>query len=122
KAYDDTVLRAPIALARNLMRVEGSTSWVVLLSRTEATDALVDDLRRSLPAGEFEVIPWHALADFYNKTVELFSRQIGIVRLLIALIVILSISNTLSMTVIERTGEIGTSMALGVRRDRKSVV
>lgn len=118
KAYDDTVLRAPIEVARNLMRVEGSTSWVVLLDRTEATDAVVDELRRNLPPGEFEVIPWHALADFYNKTVELFSRQVGIVRLLIALIVILSISNTLSMTVIERTGEIGTAMALGVKRRR----
>lgn len=118
KAYDDTVLRAPIEVARNLMRVEGSTSWVVLLNRTETTDAFVDELRRTLPPGEFEVIPWHALADFYNKTVELFSRQVGIVRLLIALIVILSISNTLSMTVIERTGEIGTAMALGVKRRR----
>lgn len=118
KAYDDTVLRAPIIVARNLMRVEGSTSWVVLLNQTKATDAFVDELKKKLPPGEFEVIPWHALADFYNKTVELFSRQVGIVRLLIALIVILSISNTLSMTVIERTGEIGTAMALGVKRRR----
>lgn len=118
KAYDDTVLRAPIEVARKLMRVEGSTSWVVLLNQTETTDAFVNELRNTLPQTEFEVIPWHALADFYNKTVELFSRQIGIVRLLIALIVILSISNTLSMTVVERTGEIGTAMALGVRRRR----
>ncbi|MPN34666.1 Macrolide export ATP-binding/permease protein MacB [bioreactor metagenome] len=56
------------------------------------------------------------MADFYNKTVELFSRQVSVVRLLIALIVILSISNTLSMAVIERTTEIGTSLAIGVRR------
>ena len=38
------------------------------------------------------------------------------VKILIALIIILSITNTLSMAVIERTGEIGTIMALGVRR------
>lgn len=116
KAYDDTVLRAPIDTARKLMRVEGSTSWVVLLNNTEATNAAVERLRQSLPSQEFEVIPWQELADFYNKTVELFSRQVGVVRLLIALIVVLSISNTLSMAVIERTGEIGTSMAIGVRR------
>ncbi|MDX9838186.1 MAG: FtsX-like permease family protein [Azoarcus sp.] len=116
KAYDDTVLRAPIEVARKLMRVEGATSWVVLLDSTNATDPAVDALRNALPPAEFEIIPWSDLADFYNKTVELFSRQVGVVRLLIALIVILSISNTLSMAVIERTGEIGTSMALGVRR------
>ena len=116
KAYDDTVLRAPIEVARKLMRVEGATSWVVLLDSTNATGPAVDALRNALPPAEFEIIPWSDLADFYNKTVELFSRQVGVVRLLIALIVILSISNTLSMAVIERTGEIGTSMALGVRR------
>ena len=116
KAYDDTVLRVPIDVARELMRVDGATSWVVLLDRTDATSRAVSALSARLPSQSFEIIPWTDLADFYNKTVELFSRQVGVVRLLIALIVILSISNTLSMAVIERTGEIGTSMALGVRR------
>ncbi|THF60546.1 ABC transporter permease [Pseudothauera rhizosphaerae] len=116
KAYDDTVLRAPIAVARQLMRVEGATSWVMLLDDTDATAQTVSALGTRLPADGFEIIPWSDLADFYNKTVELFSRQVGVVRLLIAFIVVLSISNTLSMAVIERTGEIGTSMAIGVRR------
>ena len=116
KAYDDTVLRAPIEVTRQLMRVDGATSWVVLLDRTESTTDYIDRLRTRLPAAEYEITPWSDLADFYNKTVKFFSSQLGMVRLLIALIVILSISNTLSMAVIERTGEIGTAMALGVRR------
>lgn len=41
-----------------------------------------------------------------------------LLRILIGAIVVLSISNTLSMAVAERTSEIGTSMALGVRRTR----
>ena len=41
-----------------------------------------------------------------------------LVRILIGAIVVLSISNTLSMAVAERTSEIGTSMALGVKRRR----
>lgn len=116
KAYDDTVLRAPIEVARKLMRVDGATTWVLLLDDTDRTDSVLRSLQTTLPAGEFELIPWYELADFYNKTVELFSRQIAVVRALIAVIVILSISNTLSLAVIERTSEIGTSMALGVRR------
>lgn len=116
KAYDDTALRAPIDVARQLMRVEGATTWVVLLDRTEDTAAMVERLRSRLPADAFEVVPWTDLADFYNKTARLFSRQVDVVRLLIALIVVLSITNTQSMSVIERTGEIGTAMALGVRR------
>ena len=101
-------------IARSLMRVEGATSWVVLLDRTDATDSRTQALRSSLPPAAYEITPWSELADFYNKTVELFSRQVSVVRLLIALIVILSISNTLSMAVIERTTEIGTSLAIGV--------
>lgn len=116
KAYDDTALRAPIEVARRLMRVDGATSWVVLLGETGQTDAAVHALRGRLPADRFEVTPWIELADFYTKTVELFDTQVNVVRIMIALIVVLSISNTLSMAVIERTTEIGTSMALGVRR------
>lgn len=116
KAYDDVALRVPIEIARQLMRVEGATSWVVLLNDTADTDRAIADLRTRLPANEYEVVPWYELADFYNKTVELFSRQVGVIRLLIAFIVILSISNTLMMAVIERTTEIGTCMAIGVRR------
>ncbi|MCB1939425.1 MAG: FtsX-like permease family protein, partial [Rhodocyclaceae bacterium] len=106
----------PITLARTLMDVEGATSWAILLAETEHTTDAVARFRQDLDPAEFEIIPWTDLADFYNKTVELFGKQVGIVRLLIALIVILSISNTMTMAVMERTNEIGTSMALGVRR------
>lgn len=116
KAYDDTALRVPIEVARRLMRVEGATSWVVLLDDTERTEDALANLRARLPKTSFELVPWYELADFYNKTVELFNRQVGIVRVLIALIIMLSISNTLAMAVMERTSEIGTTMALGLKR------
>jgi putative ABC transport system permease protein len=44
------------------------------------------------------------------------SRQIDVVALLIGLIIVLGISNTLTMNVLERTGEIGTLMAMGTPR------
>lgn len=118
KAYDDTAIRAPIRTARELVKVEGATSWVVLLDRTDRTRAEVEDFRTKLDSSSYEVTPWWELADFYNKTVALFSKQVMLLRILIGAIVVLSISNTLSMAVAERTSEIGTSMALGVRRTR----
>src|SRR4029453_2531553 len=39
-----------------------------------------------------------------------------VVRVIIGLIIVLSISNVLIMSVLERTGEIGTLMAMGTRR------
>jgi putative ABC transport system permease protein len=118
KAYDDAALRLPIATAQRLLGVHGAQTWVVLLKDTDATAAAVKWLRERLPAAQFQALPWFDLADFYNKTVALFTRQIAVVRVIIAAIIVLSISNTMTMTVIERTGEIGTAMALGVRRRR----
>ncbi|HEX6735236.1 MAG TPA: FtsX-like permease family protein [Azonexus sp.] len=115
KDYDDTALRLPIPLARKLMRVDGATTWVTLLERTETTAATVDTLRAGLPRDSFQVIPWTELADFYNKVVVLFSKQVDVVKIIIGLIIILTISNTQTMSVLERTTEIGTTLAIGLR-------
>jgi putative ABC transport system permease protein len=116
KAYDDAALRVPIATARTLLRTKGSHMWVVLLNETSDTDAVLGQLRGQLPHDKFEVVPWNKLADRYNKVATLFTKQIQGVRLILALIILLSISNTMTMSVIERISEIGTSMALGVKR------
>lgn len=116
KEYDDSALRLPIGAARKLMRVDGATTWVALLDRTERTPKTVEKLKSELPAERFEVVPWFALADFYNKTVVLFSKQVSVVKFIIGLIIVLTISNTQTMSVLERTREIGTSLAIGQRR------
>ena len=116
KEYDDSALRLPIQIARKLMKVRGATSWVVLLDKTERTDDSVRQLAGALSGDKFEVIPWSDLADFYNKTVVLFSRQVNVVKFIIGVIIVLTISNTQMMSVLERTREIGTSLAIGQRR------
>ncbi|MBN9123386.1 MAG: ABC transporter permease [Nitrosospira sp. 56-18] len=116
KAYDDAALRLPIQTARQLLRTKGSHAWVVLLNDTAQTDTVLEELRNKLGGENLEVIPWYALADFYNKTKVLFTKQIQGIKVIIVLIILLSISNTMTMSVMERIGEIGTAMALGVRR------
>jgi putative ABC transport system permease protein len=120
KAFDDAALRVPVDTARSLLRVSSAHSWVLLLDETEKTDEVLLHLQERFPVSEsgLQFTPWYALADFYNKTVALLSRQMSVVQLIIALIIVLSISNTLVMSVLERTGETGTLMAIGVRRRR----
>lgn len=115
KDYDDTALRLPIPLARKLMRVRGATSWVALLDQTEATTPTIKSIRPAMPQADFEIVPWSDLADFYNKTVVLFSKQVNVVKIIIGLIIVLTISNTQTMSVLERTTEIGTCLAIGLR-------
>lgn len=115
KDYDDTALRLPIPLARKLMRVEGATSWVALLDETKLTTPVLASAQDLLSAEKFQIVPWTDLADFYNKTVVLFSKQVDVVKFIIGLIIVLTISNTQTMSVLERTTEIGTSLAIGSR-------
>jgi putative ABC transport system permease protein len=116
KAYDDAALRIPLTTAQELLRVTGAHKWVVLLDSTRATAESAAGMRAALDPARFDVVPWYDQADFYNKTVALFSRQVNVMKLIIALIIVLSISNTQTMSVLERTAEIGTSMALGATR------
>lgn len=116
KAFDDAALRVPLPLARELLRVSGAHMWVILLDDTGRTRATYSALKAQFGKDQLEFVPWYKLADFYNKTVELFSKQVGVMRLIIAVIIVLSILNTQMMSVLERTSEIGTSMALGVTR------
>jgi putative ABC transport system permease protein len=120
QAYDEVALRLPIGTAQALMKTQGAHMWLVLLDDTEATDRLLERLRERFPAqtSGLEFDPWYAHADFYNKTVELFSSQMNVLRLIIGFIIVLSISNMLVMNVLERTGEIGTLLAVGFRRQK----
>lgn len=115
KEYDDYALRLPIDAARQLMRVEGATSWVMLLAHTEDTAAAATQLKNLLPSNEYEIVPWTDLADFYNKTVTLFNKQVEVVKFIIGFIIVLTIINIQMMSVLERTTEIGTSLAMGLR-------
>ena len=118
QAYDDSALRLPIGLAQSLTRAKGAHAWLVLLDDTERTDDYLAQFRARFPesAHHLQFVPWYDRADFYNKTVALFSQQIDVLRAVIAIIIVLSISNMLVMNVLERTGEIGTLLAIGFKR------
>jgi len=117
KAYDDVAVHVPFALANEMLQARGAHAWVVYLDETRNTPGVAQALKKQL-SPDLEVVPWYEAADFYNKTVRLFSRQVLVMKIIIALVVILSISNTMMMSVMERIDEIATSMALGVRRAR----
>lgn len=116
KAYDDSALLIPIHVARTLLKVEGAHTWRVYLDHTRHTAVVAARLRSQLDAKAFEVRTWEELADFYTRAVALLREQLGVLRGIVIAIILLGIGNTMMMSVMERTGEIGTSMALGVKR------
>lgn len=116
KAFDDVALKVPLAMARQLLKVKGSHVLVVKLDDIGRVSETVARYRDDFRASGVEFLEWSDLADFYNKTVRLLSSQMNVVRSMIGLIIVLGISNMLVMNVLERTGEVGTLMAMGARR------
>ncbi len=116
KAYDDSALLVTIGMARALLKVNGVHAWLIYLDDTRHAQDVATGLRQRLDPKLFEVRTWDQLADFYTRAVALLREQLEVVRIIVAAIILLGIGNTMMMSVVERTGEIGTSMALGVKR------
>lgn len=119
KEFDARAVRIPIEAAKNLMDTNSVHLMVVMLKSTNDTEATVATLNQRLSSRGFEVASWNKLSDFYEKTVELYDRQFGVLRLIILIMVLLSVANSVNMTLFERTREFGTMRAIG---DRTSTV
>ncbi|WP_313950178.1 ABC transporter permease [Accumulibacter sp.] len=118
KEFDARAVRIPLAAARNLMDTQAAHVMVVLLNETADTERVQASLSRKLGPGGYELASWRELSDFYDKTVDLYGRQFGVLRLIILLMVLLSVVNSVNMTIFERTREFGTMLALGDRPGR----
>ncbi len=118
KSYDDIFLRVPLTTAQKLLNTGSVQSLVVFLHHTEDTakvkekiDAII--LREHL---DLEVKRWEDVTDFYHKTVLLFDTFHLIMRIVVSIVVILGVFNTMNMAMMERISEIGTLMAMGMKR------
>lgn len=114
--YDDRAVRVSLKAAQELLTTAGVHSLVIELEATDATDSTAENLRAALPPDAYEVKTWYELADFYQKTVDVYRQQFGVLQLIILIMVILSVANSVNMAIHERIGEFGTLMALGNRR------
>lgn len=116
--FDQRAILLPLPMAQQLIQSDRVDKVVLLLKETELTDLVArrlhDELNRAgLP---LELRRWTDLASFYHRVVRVYDGMYQFVKVVIALIVILSIMNTLMMAIFERTREIGTIMALGLGR------
>jgi putative ABC transport system permease protein len=115
KEFDARAVRISLTAARELMDTQGAHVLVAMLRRTEDTERMAATFQANFGAKGFEIAKWNKLSDFYEKAVDLYDRQFGVLRLIILLMVLLSVANSVNMTIFERTREFGTVIALGTR-------
>ena len=113
--FDARAIRIPLLAAQQLMGTSGANLLVAVLHRTEDTDRAHAAIASRLGERPLEARHWRQLSDFYEKTVQLYERQFGILQFIILAMVLLSVVNSVNMNVFERQSEFGTMQALGNR-------
>ena len=110
------VLHVPLAYAQTLVGMPGRvTEYAVRVRDLGDVDAVATRLRAAL-GPDFEVDTWRRLQPNLADLIAFQRVIIGIVSAVFLIIVVFGVINTMVMSVLERTREIGTMMALGMRR------
>jgi len=115
KDFDARAVRIPLNAAQDLLGSQRVNTLVVALKRTKDTHRIAARLTAMLAPRGFDLRTWTQLNDFYEKTVALYRQQFGFLQIIILAMVLLSVANSVNMSVFERIGEFGTMMALGKR-------
>ncbi|HEX5337413.1 MAG TPA: FtsX-like permease family protein [Gallionella sp.] len=108
-----------LALAQSLLDAAGRADRLTILlddvQQTEAMRARLGDKLRA--AGyDIEIHTWQELSDFYNQVHGMFDMIFGFIFSIVLTVVVMSVANSMGMTVVERTREIGTLRAIGLKR------
>ncbi|MBW3695221.1 ABC transporter permease [Vibrio sp. T187] len=120
---DKRQLYIHVTSAQELLASDKVSTLSVFLFETSLTDTVLQRLeqqfanmelpKESSRVQQVEITPWQDRAFFYTKVKDLYDRIFGIMGAVMALVVFVALFNTMTMSVTERTREIGTLSALG---------
>jgi putative ABC transport system permease protein len=108
---DKRFVYTDITTAQRLLNSQRVSTLGVFLNRMEQTLPARDRIHAALP--KLEVQTWEEQAFFYQAVRSLYNRIFGAMGIIIGVIVVFVVGNAMSMSIIERTREIGTLRALG---------
>ncbi|MDH4163146.1 MAG: ABC transporter permease [Nitrospirota bacterium] len=120
-ATNDKMVLMTFRHAQDLVDYTGAERLVVLLRNGKNGNASAEAAARlgALLAAEgfdVEIRTWKDLSVFYSQVKNMFDMIFLFIFIIVLVIVVMSVVNTMSMSVMERTREIGTLRALGLKR------
>jgi putative ABC transport system permease protein len=120
KEYDDRAVKMPLAGAQSLLQTHKVEKLLVMLRDTADTPLVRSHLEQRIRDNGWpvEIRDWSQLATFYHQVVLLYNGIFGFLGMVVFAIVVLSVANTIMMSIFERTREIGTLMSMGTTRAR----
>ncbi len=117
-ATNDKFMMFSLDYAQQLYDTQMVDRIIVLLDDWQNTWAVKDRLELQLKQAGLgcEIKTWNELSVFFNKVKGMFDMIFLFLFSIVLVIVVMSTVNTMSMSVVERTREIGTLRALGLKR------
>ena len=118
EATNDKYIRLSFTFAQSLYDTDKADRIVVLLKDWKITAKMRDTILAELDkAGVYtEIKTWNELSNFYSNVKNMFDMIFLFLFIIVLTIVVMSVINTMGMAVVERTREIGTLRALGLKR------
>ena len=108
-----------MAFAQELLSMQGEvTEYIIALNSSDQLAVAQAAISKALKGGplEAEVTNWMDVAPMFKDMLWMQNALFGLVTLVLFVVVLAGIANTMMMTVFERVREIGTMMAVGIRR------
>lgn len=120
KEYDSVYVKLPLKIVQQLFSTTSVEKIIILSDKTEHTPEIARRIALLFKEKNLnlEFKTWDQLAEFYHSVVRLYNGIFKVVKVIIALIVLFSIANTMTMSVFERIREIGTLRAIGTKKYR----
>ena len=123
KDFDDVYVAMHLPQAQRLLFGSAAPEITAILLQLHHTDQipmararLEQLLNTRLSGRRLSVSDFRALNPYYGQTLALFNAIFGFIAVLIGGIVLFTVGNTMNAAVVERTVEIGTLRAIGLRR------
>ena len=107
----------PLKTAQELLLMDGMVTEVVLKKKMNYdTSKIVGEIRKSFLGYGFEISTWQEIEQIIIQMVQKQGLLSAVVTVILFIIVFSTVMNTMLMVVLERTGEIGTLLAIGFKR------
>ncbi|WP_285111478.1 ABC transporter permease [Leclercia adecarboxylata] len=116
KDYDDTAMKIPLDTAQHIMGTKGVSKILILLNNDEV-GPFVAKLKQYIADNRLPLIvkDWKETSLFYQQVEGMLSGIYFFIKLIVALVVVFMIGNSMTMNITERTREITTLRAIGLK-------